>query len=247
MIYSVACILLLLAGTSVQVDGHIMKKGVYHRNHERVQTNLLRSSFGWKPSMKINAVTSRVGTDSATKFTPPPGSSLQLEHDPVRSLRASLRFHESNCSCLISSQVYTFGKNQKKANFGNMKSLLGGKGANLADMSSIGLSVPPGFTLTTEVCDAYHRSRGVLPSSVWPGVLDGVQSIENQMGRKFGDVSRPLLVSVRSGAAISMPGMMDTILNLGINDDTVQGLAKDFGEKFALVCDVASELLPKCH
>lgn len=113
--------------------------------------------------------------------------------------------------------------------------MLGGKGANLADMSAIGLSVPPGFTITTEVCAAFHKSNGALPATVWPEVLSGVKSIETEMGRKFGDHERPLLVSVRSGAAISMPGMMDTILNLGINDDTVVGLSKDFGEKFALV------------
>lgn len=103
-------------------------------------------------------------------------------------------------------------------------------------MSAIGLSVPPGFTITTEVCAAFHRSNGELPASVWTEVLNGVKSIETQMNRVFGDANRPLLVSVRSGAAISMPGMMDTILNLGINDETVEGLAKDFGEKFALVC-----------
>jgi pyruvate, orthophosphate dikinase len=87
-----------------------------------------------------------------------------------------------------------------------MKALLGGKGANLADMSAIGLSVPPGFTITTEVCSAYHKSGGVLPRSVWPTVLEGVRTIEAQMDRQFGDVTKPLLVSVRSGAAVSMPG-----------------------------------------
>lgn len=102
-------------------------------------------------------------------------------------------------------------------------------------MSAIGLSVPPGFTLTTEVCASYHNAEGKLPDSVWQGVLDGVKSIEAEMERKFGDVERPLLVSVRSGAAVSMPGMMDTILNLGLNDETVKGLSKNFGEKFAYV------------
>lgn len=116
-----------------------------------------------------------------------------------------------------------------------MKHLLGGKGQNLGDMSSIGLSVPPGFTITTEVCANYHKSDGTLPSGVWESVLLGMKSIEDEMGRKFGDADKPLLVSVRSGAAISMPGMMDTILNLGLNDDTVQGLSKNFGERFALV------------
>lgn len=145
-------------------------------------------------------------------FQPPAGRDFVLENDPV----------------------FVFGKAQKPGNYGSLKYLLGGKGANLADMSKIGLSVPPGFTITTEVCASYHESGQSLPNSVWPEVLNGVKSIENEMGRKFGDPSRPLLVSVRSGAAISMPGMMDTILNLGLNDETVAGLAENFGEKFAL-------------
>jgi pyruvate,orthophosphate dikinase len=102
-------------------------------------------------------------------------------------------------------------------------------------MSAIGLSVPPGFTVTTEVCAAFHEANAALPKNVWGRILESVKSIEEEMGRKFGDTSRPLLVSVRSGAAISMPGMMDTILNLGLNDETVKGLSKDFGEKFAMV------------
>lgn len=131
-------------------------------------------------------------------------------------------------------QVYVFGKGQKASNYGSLKFLLGGKGANLADMSSIGLTVPPGFTITTEVCAAFHKGEQKLPHGVWDHIVEGVKSIEAEMGRKFGDASKPLLVSVRSGAAISMPGMMDTILNLGLNDDTVAGLSKNFGEKFAL-------------
>ena len=131
--------------------------------------------------------------------------------------------------------MYLFGKAQQAANYAGLKYLLGGKGANLAEMSAIGLSVPPGFTVTTEVCAAFHEAGQKLPKNVWTKVLDGVKTIEEEMGRKFGDIQRPLLVSVRSGAAISMPGMMDTILNLGLNDETVAGLSKDFGEKFALV------------
>ncbi len=127
-----------------------------------------------------------------------------------------------------------FGKGQKASNYGSLKFLLGGKGANLADMSAIGLTVPPGFTITTEVCAAFHKGDQKLPHGVWSNIVEGVKSIENEMGRKFGDSTKPLLVSVRSGAAISMPGMMDTILNLGLNDETVAGLSKNFGEKFAL-------------
>jgi pyruvate,orthophosphate dikinase len=112
---------------------------------------------------------------------------------------------------------------------------LGGKGANLADMSAIGLSVPPGFTLTTEVCSAFHKLNKKLPSNTWSKVLQALRSVEDQMNKKFGDPNKPLLVSVRSGAAVSMPGMMDTVLNLGLNDDTVKGLARDFGDRFAMV------------
>ena len=107
-------------------------------------------------------------------------------------------------------------------------------GAALADMAAIGLSVPPGFTITTEICAAYHSSGNRLPANTWTKVLEGLRSIELEMGRKFGDSEKPLLVSVRSGAAVSMPGMMDTVLNLGLNDETVKALAKDFGERFAL-------------
>jgi pyruvate,orthophosphate dikinase len=99
-----------------------------------------------------------------------------------------------------------------------MKELLGGKGSNLAEMSKIGLSVPPGFTITTVTCAEYNEAKKMLPSTLWTEVVDGIKLVEDQMDMKFGDPSRPLLVSVRSGAAVSMPGMMDTVLNLGLND-----------------------------
>jgi len=131
-------------------------------------------------------------------------------------------------------QVYIFGKEQTNKNNKNMKFLLGGKGANLADMAAIGLSVPPGFTITTEVCHAFHQQGSKLPLKTWESVLRGLRSIEKEMDRVFGDSEKPLLVSVRSGAAVSMPGMMDTILNLGLNDETVAGLSKQFGDRFAM-------------
>lgn len=116
----------------------------------------------------------------------------------------------------------------------NLKFLLGGKGANLADMSAMGLAVPPGFTITTEVCSAFHNANKTLSNEVWQLSLEALKKVENEMGRKFGDSKKPLLVSVRSGAAVSMPGMMDTILNLGLNDESVKGLAESFGERFAM-------------
>ena len=124
--------------------------------------------------------------------------------------------------------VYSFGggKAEGKA---DMKALLGGKGANLAEMSVIGIPVPPGFTITTEVCAAYYENGKKLPEAVRPQVEAAIKLVENQLGAKLGDHADPLLVSVRSGAALSMPGMMNTILNLGLSDVSTEGLAKKTG------------------
>jgi pyruvate, orthophosphate dikinase len=133
--------------------------------------------------------------------------------------------------------VYLFG-NKKADGNGGMKPLLGGKGANLAEMSRIGLPVPPGFTITTEVCTYYYQNKKTYPKTLEPAVKAGVAFIEKIMGTKFGDkAAMPLLVSVRSGARDSMPGMMDTILNLGLNDQTVLALvAATKNERFAWDC-----------
>ncbi|GFZ08940.1 pyruvate orthophosphate dikinase [Actinidia rufa] len=132
----------------------------------------------------------------------------------------------------LAQRVFTFGKARCDGNKG-MKSLLGGKGANLAEMASIGLSVPPGFTISTEACQEYQQNGKKLPDGLWEQILEGLESVQKDMGAFLGDPSRPLLLSVRSGAAISMPGMMDTVLNLGLNDDVVMGLAAKSGERFA--------------
>jgi pyruvate,orthophosphate dikinase len=133
--------------------------------------------------------------------------------------------------------VYTFG-NKKADGDGSMKPLLGGKGANLAEMSRIGLPVPPGFTITTEVCTYYYDNKRTYPKVLEAQARDGMAFLEKIMGTKFGDKSAmPLLVSVRSGARDSMPGMMDTILNLGLNDVTVLALVKATqNERFAWDC-----------
>ena len=129
--------------------------------------------------------------------------------------------------------VYRFGGGKAEGHKG-MKALLGGKGANLAEMSSIGLPVPPGFTITTEACHYYSSKGHKWPEGLEEEVRDGVSYVEEVMNARFGDPENPLLVSVRSGAAISMPGMMDTVLNLGINDRVVEGLARRTGnERFA--------------
>lgn len=119
----------------------------------------------------------------------------------------------------------------------NMRDLLGGKGANLAEMSNIGLPVPPGLTITTEACNAYYAENETMPAGLEEEIAKNLQALEEKIGKKFGDAENPLLVSVRSGAKFSMPGMMDTILNLGLNDTTVEGMAKATGNRrFALDC-----------
>ena len=129
--------------------------------------------------------------------------------------------------------AYYFGKTKTEGK-SNQKQLLGGKGANLADMTSIGLPVPPGFTITTEVCDLYYKHKQKLPPGLMDEVRKNVAILEKETGKKFGDSKLPLLVSVRSGAAASMPGMMNTILNLGLNDEAVVGLANATqNERFA--------------
>ncbi|MCX6504888.1 MAG: pyruvate, phosphate dikinase [Actinobacteria bacterium] len=126
--------------------------------------------------------------------------------------------------------VYAFSEGSKEQKF-----LLGGKGANLAEMTKIGLAVPSGFTITTEACNAYSNSGNKLPDGLLKEATSELRALEKSMGKKLGDSSDPLLVSVRSGAPFSMPGMMDTVLNLGLNDVSVAGLAKQTGnERFAL-------------
>jgi pyruvate,orthophosphate dikinase len=126
--------------------------------------------------------------------------------------------------------VYYFGRTRTEGG-ADMKLLLGGKGANLADMTSIGLPVPPGFTITTETCGLYEKNGHRLPTGLMNEVHRNIAMLESELGKKFGDPNNPLLVSVRSGAAVSMPGMMDTILNLGLNDNSVEGLAKATGNR----------------
>jgi pyruvate,orthophosphate dikinase len=129
----------------------------------------------------------------------------------------------------MSQYVYRFGGGVSDGQAGD-KNLLGGKGANLAEMASIGLPVPPGFTISTEMCARYYAEGESFPTSVHAEVRDGLAHIEQVTGKSFGDASDPLLVSVRSGARVSMPGMMDTVLNLGLNDQTVEGLAAISGD-----------------
>ena len=126
--------------------------------------------------------------------------------------------------------VYAFGGGAADGD-ASMKNLLGGKGANLAEMSSLGLPVPPGFTITTECCTHYYANEQRYPDDMKAQVSEALGRVEELTGKRFGDAANPLLVSVRSGARASMPGMMDTVLNLGLNDQTVEGLAKLSGDR----------------
>ena len=120
----------------------------------------------------------------------------------------------------MSKFVYSFNEGSK-----DMRSLLGGKGANLAEMTKIGLPVPFGFTVTTEACNRYYEENQTIDEGIIAEIHQKMEELENVTGKKFGDRENPLLVSVRSGSVFSMPGMMDTILNLGLNDDTVVSMA----------------------
>jgi pyruvate,orthophosphate dikinase len=129
--------------------------------------------------------------------------------------------------------IYYFSKTKTEGK-GVGKEIMGGKGANLAEMTSIGLPVPPGFTITTEVCDRYYKHGKKLPAGLMDEVRRNISRLEKELSKKFGDAKSPLLVSVRSGAAVSMPGMMNTILNLGLTDISTAGLAAATGnERFA--------------
>jgi pyruvate,orthophosphate dikinase len=126
---------------------------------------------------------------------------------------------------MAAKRVFFFGGGKAEGN-GTMKDVLGGKGAGLAEMTNLGVPVPPGFTISTEACNLYYRNRGKLPQDLKTEIAKNLAKLERAIGKKLGDPKNPLLVSVRSGSKFSMPGMMDTVLNLGLNDKTVEGLAQ---------------------
>jgi pyruvate,orthophosphate dikinase len=132
----------------------------------------------------------------------------------------------------MTQYIFFFGEGKADGHAG-MKELLGGKGAGLAEMTNIGVPVPPGFTISTEACTWYYQHGQSYPAELEKQIADAMTRLESTSGKEFGSVEKPLLVSVRSGARASMPGMMDTILNLGLNDETVEGLARSAGERFA--------------
>ncbi len=148
--------------------------------------------------------------------------------------------------------VYFFGNKKAEGN-ATMKKTLGGKGANLAEMTNLGVPVPPGFTITTEVCDLYYKNGGKWPTRLAKQIDQNITKLEKAMGAKFGDHDKPLLVSVRSGAAISMPGMMNTVLNLGLNDTVIDGIIERTGNaRFAYdiyrrFIDMFGDVVMGCH
>src|SRR3978361_1223216 len=136
----------------------------------------------------------------------------------------------------MSKYVYSFGGGTADG-AGTKKDTVGGKGAGLAEMSRAGLPVPPGFTIATDVCNIYFKNDNHVPDVIQKEIDKAITKLEKQMGQKLGDVKNPLLLSVRSGAKFSMPGMMNTILNLGLNDTTTAGLAERSGNaRFAYDC-----------
>ena len=146
---------------------------------------------------------------------------VSMEAASTRALRAPKHY------------IYAFGGGRAEGD-ASLRDLLGGKGAGLAEMTRAGLPVPPGFTITTDACNDYFRNGEELPRGLWGSVVDALTAVELETGKTFGSAANPLLVSVRSGAKFSMPGMMDTVLNLGLNDDTLEGLAELTGdERFA--------------
>jgi len=150
-----------------------------------------------------------------------------------KSAPASKKAKAKTATPKRAKHIYFFGGGKAEGNK-EMKNLLGGKGANLAEMTNIGAPVPPGFTITTEVCIEFYATGRKLPKGLEDEVRASVTKMEALLGTKFGDPANPLLVSVRSGARASMPGMMDTILNLGLNDETAKGLARvSNNERFA--------------
>src|SRR5213079_3143980 len=167
----------------------------------------------------------------ATKRKSSPGK----RHQSVRKRRRSkTRNVATRKRTRVPRYVYYFGDGDADGT-GGMKALLGGKGANLHEMTRIGLPVPPGFTITTEVCTHFYTHNRSYPRELEAEVATALAKVEKSVGKKFGDKERPLLVSVRSGARDSMPGMMDTILNLGMNDEVVEIVAKKTNNaRFAL-------------
>jgi pyruvate,orthophosphate dikinase len=163
-----------------------------------------------------------------------------------------VRYLKKEILKMSEKHVYFFGNGKAEGN-ARMKELLGGKGANLAEMTNLGIPVPPGFTISTKVCDEYYKNKKKWPEGLEEEIENNLAKLEKAMGAKFGDPEKPLLVSVRSGAAISMPGMMNTVLNLGLNDAVIEGIIRKTGNpRFAYdiyrrFIDMFGDVVMGCH
>lgn len=192
----------------------------------------LKGSAFYKPALPSTATSSQMGL-RATVQKEVVGSKEEDKSPATKGILTTV----TDSSLVSKKFVYDFACGDKTDGDGKQRALLGGKGANLAEMARIGLPVPPGFTVSTEVCTYFTANEESYPDGLEEQVKESMGRIEESVGKLFGDVDDPLLVSVRSGARDSMPGMMDTVLNLGLNDETVKGLAKKTGnERFALDC-----------
>src|SRR5262249_23907502 len=170
-----------------------------------------------------------LATPKANPSTAKPSATKPAPNKPPASKPAAARAPAAKAATK-GKWVYRFG-NGKAEGRADVRNLLGGKGAGLAEMANLGLPVPPGFTITTEVCTYYYENGQTYPKTLKEQVDAALAEVGRITGKRFGDRDNPLLVSVRSGARASMPGMMDTVLNLGLNDETVEALAKKSGDK----------------
>ncbi|KAE8736002.1 Pyruvate [Hibiscus syriacus] len=229
---------LLLRTTPDVYKKRLLERSYLDRNHNVDIVKVKNSSFlgVMRPSFGgFGAITSRRMMQESCCCCLFHGNGKKMSSSRQRRLETraeAILSPLSDPTPTMQKRVFTFGKGRSEGHKG-MKSLLGGKGANLAEMSSIGLSVPPGLTISTEACQEYQQNGKKLPEDLWEEILEGLKIVEQDMGATLGDPSKPLLLSVRSGAAISMPGMMDTVLNLGLNDEVVSGLAAKSGDRFS--------------
>ncbi|XP_008223059.2 PREDICTED: pyruvate, phosphate dikinase, chloroplastic [Prunus mume] len=230
----------MLIRTAPEVYRQRLFKGKYVYQFDLVrQENPSFHGLNW-PGRVGHARHSRQSMHIVNGITNPNPNKYEPGHNKAKAILSPV---VDSTTPTTKKRVFTFGKVEHKfvvlmESFNlnlpiNFHVQLGGKGANLAEMASIGLSVPPGLTISTEACQEYQENGKELPKGLWEEILEGLDSVQKDMGAILGDPSKPLLLSVRSGAAISMPGMMDTVLNLGLNDEVVAGLAAKSGERFA--------------
>jgi hypothetical protein len=211
--------------TSLALAALVFHQGEPHQSSQAFSPSVQRQQQQQKQNRLSRVITPFTSTKKTSLFTATsPSSSSSTTTTTVNLEQVQQQLN------LDYLPISPFGKNAGPPLAGGSKHILGGKGANLAEMSELGLSVPPGFTITTECCDKYCNSwKQALPADLWDQIVSSLTAVENEMNSQFGSPENPLLLSVRSGAAISMPGMMDTVLNLGMNDAVVIGLANKTG------------------